>query len=93
MNEFEFFVGHRSIVDKSSANGAKGPEFKTWQRMKIYLCLCVFICSVKNIVINKRTPIGLTFYLKKLDFLDLHFVKLALTCSKQEGVVDFQGEL
>ena len=36
-------VGHSSIVDKSSAYSAKGPGFKTQWRMKIYLCLCVFI--------------------------------------------------
>ena len=57
-------VGHRSIVEKSSAYGAKGPGFKTQWRKKIYLCHCVFICSVKRIVINKRAVIGA--YLKKI---------------------------
>ena len=49
---FIWVVGHRSIVDKSSAYGAKVPGFKTQWRKKIYLCHCVFICSVKRIVIN-----------------------------------------
>ena len=51
-------VGHRSIVDKSSACGAKGPGFHTQWRKKIYLCHCVLICSVKMIVINNRARIG-----------------------------------
>ena len=50
----DFGVGHCSIVDKSSAYGAKGPWFKTWWRKKIYLCHCVFICSVKKIVIKNK---------------------------------------
>ena len=51
-------VWHRSIVDKSSAYGAKGPGFKTQWRKKIYLRHCVFIWSVKKNVINKRDLIG-----------------------------------
>ena len=42
-------MGHRIIVDKSSAYGAKGPGFKTRWRMKIYLSNCVFICSEKEL--------------------------------------------
>ena len=56
--EIKGSVGHRSIVDKSSAYSAKGPGFKTQWGKKIYLCHCVFICSVEKIVINKRAPIG-----------------------------------
>ena len=41
-------LGHWSIVDKSSACNAKGPRFKTRWRKKIYLCHCVFKCSVKG---------------------------------------------
>ena len=35
-------VGHRSIVDKSSAYGAKGPGFKTWWRQDLYCMFCSF---------------------------------------------------
>ena len=52
-------VGHRNIVDKSSAYGAKRPGVKTQWRKKIYWCQCVFICSVKRIIINKRAPMEL----------------------------------
>ena len=47
-------VGHCSIV-------ARDPGSKPGGGWPIYFCLCVFICSVKRIIINKRAPTGATF--------------------------------
>ena len=60
-------VGHRCIVDKSSAYVAKGPGFKNQWRKKTYSWICVFLCSVKRIIINKSAPFGAN--LKKMSRL------------------------
>ena len=40
-----YVVGHPSIVDKSSAYGAKGPGFKTQWRQEFIDINCI-VCSV-----------------------------------------------
>ena len=45
-----FLSGHRSIVDKSSADGAKGPGFKTqWSQEFIIVKLYCMFCSFEDI--------------------------------------------
>ena len=51
-------VGHRSIVDKSSAYRAKGPRFKTWWRQEFININCI-VCSVHLRKIKLR--LGPTF--------------------------------
>ena len=50
------FVGHHSIVDKPSANGAKGPRFKARWRQEFININCMF-CSFEKI----KLRLGPTF--------------------------------
>ena len=53
-------MGHRSIVDKSSAYGAKGPGFKPQWRQEFINIKCMF-CSFEKI----KLRLGPTFKKKK----------------------------
>ena len=53
-------MGHRSIMDKSSACGAKGPGFKTQGRQELKIKNCMFY-SFKKI----KLQLGPTFKKEK----------------------------
>ena len=56
-------MGHRSIVNKSSAYGAKGPRFKTWWRqefinIKLFIRLMELEPSIYTNIFNSDVNFG-----------------------------------